>query len=490
MLSFVLFLLFLFQIKIVKGQDQEKERTIVIEENPVVTIVIEENDVTIVIDTPVVVAFPDTCMMDLVGFIEGFPQSTGQIINNPLYEMVMDKENIVGDLIVVQDTSELEAQSVQVIHEIYVKLVATINLNYQMGYIHESKAEAKKKSKGLAFLQRIQRALEKGSGHERFMHPMLMAAMFNGHYDIARVLLTRYDVTANDVNRRNKFIRTSILSIACTDNRPDIIKLLLKIDGININVQDFDGQTALYTPSLRGYLGVVKLLLEGDINVNKCSDEGISPLFIAAEHNRPAVVKILLNVEGIEVNTQEPLQGFNPHLMACQQNNINVIKALLSAESIDVNRAVLSGSSKGITSLHIASGYFGSVRANVKIVKMLLKAKEIKANLQCDQGGTALYAACNAGNFKVVKALLKHKEIAVNQEVKNGNTPLITAVFGGYIKIVKELLKVNGILVNKGFMFGSHGFANALIWARNLDDTAMIKLLLKNGAKENDNEIG
>jgi ankyrin repeat protein len=67
---------------------------------------------------------------------------------------------------------------------------------------------------------------------------------------------------------------------------------------------------------------------------------------------------------------------------------------------------------------------------------------------------------------------------------------MVAEVFGGYIKIVKELLKVNGILVNKGVMFGSHGFANALIWARKLDDTAMIKLLLKNGAKENDNEIG
>ena len=62
-----------------------------------------------------------------------------------------------------------------------------------------------------------------------------------------------------------------------------------------------------------------------------------------------------------------------------------------------------------------------TVGENVKIVKMLLKIKEIKVNLQCDLAGTALHAACNAGSFRVVKALLKHKEIAVNQVFNDNN---------------------------------------------------------------------
>lgn len=480
MFPFVLFLLFLSQI--VKGQRQKKKATIVIS---------EENDGTFVMKALFNMTNPNHLYaqsIDLNGFLE--ESSTDQerrILNDPLYEMVMKEENIVGDLI---DQAN------------YIKLVASINLYTNTTELSE--AEKKKRSKVLSVLQKLQRKLEKGFLHEKFMHPMLVVAMINGHHDIARVLLTKYDVTANDVNRRNKFFRESILSIACRANWQDIVKLLLKIDGININVQDSDGKTALYTPSLRGYVGVVNLLIEGDINVNKCNNEGISPLFIAAELNRPAIVKILLNVKGIEVNTQvntvntpERIQGFTPLLIACILNNTKVVKALLSAEGIDVNRAVLLGSAKGMTPLHSAT-----VGENVKIVKMLLKIKEIKVNLQCDLAGTALHAACNAGSFRVVKALLKHKEIAVNQEVKKGhtpigNTPLISSVTQGYIKIVKELLKVNGILVNKGFLYGSHGFVNALIVARDLQKREpfqmhhkqMIKLLLKNGAKENDDEL-
>ena len=120
-----------------------------------------------------------------------------------------------------------------------------------------------------------------------------------------------------------------------------VLKMLLKVDGMNINALFNDGRTALIHASISGFIAVVKILLDEDeINVN-ISDElyGATPLLAACQNNHVDVVKLLLAVENIDVN--KPMNDSNtPLYYACQDDHINVVKLLLNVENIHLTGAL------------------------------------------------------------------------------------------------------------------------------------------------------
>jgi len=413
-----------------------------------------------------------------------------EALSSSLFNMVMNTEEGEAEKFTVTE----DAETSEVILEIYVKMIAEISLIVRTD--QPTKANNKKRSKGLLLIKKIKKVLKKGSGYQKLMHPMLLAATVNGHYDIVQVLLMRYNVTANDVNRRDRFTLKNVLSWACGDNQLDIVKLLLKIDGINVDTDDRDGKGVLYHPSLRGHSGVVKLLLKVDgIDINKRSNEGVTALYIAAEYNRLDIVKLLLQIEDIKVNLPD-IDNTTPLYMASALDRVDVVQELLNAKEIDVNTV-------GTLEQHFTPLFVASIKGNWKTVQLLLNAEDINVNHRCTRGGTALYAAAVNGKVKVVRVLLKNKKIArrVNQGLKKGHplTALISAVDANHIKVVKALLKVKGIRINKGFYATGHGFVNALTVVENqrnkLHKSAkkqikmcdkMRKLLLKHGAKRSE----
>jgi len=78
----------------------------------------------------------------------------------------------------------------------------------------------------------------------------------------------------------------------------------------------------------------------------------------------------------------------------------------------------------------------------VKIVKALLKKKEIQINQAGKEECTPLYIACQEGRVKVVKALLTNKEIDINKEWE-GKTPLACATEEDHTEIA-ALLQQHG----------------------------------------------
>ena len=51
------------------------------------------------------------------------------------------------------------------------------------------------------------------------------------------------------------------LQWACWNNHPDVVKILTQQDGIDVNVQDTDKDTALHLACCKGHLKCVQLLM-------------------------------------------------------------------------------------------------------------------------------------------------------------------------------------------------------------------------------------
>jgi ankyrin repeat protein len=86
----------------------------------------------------------------------------------------------------------------------------------------------------------------------------------------------------------------SPLIIACYNESTAIVQLLLK-NGADVNLQDKMGNTALMGACFRGYDAIGRMLVDSEsIKLNVQNYNGATALFFASTFNRLAIVKLLL----------------------------------------------------------------------------------------------------------------------------------------------------------------------------------------------------
>jgi ankyrin repeat protein len=191
--------------------------------------------------------------------------------------------------------------------------------------------------------------------------------------------------------------KSSQLILASFLDRAEIVKLLLAVPGININLQNEDGNTALITACMKGNAEIVKLLLAvPGIDINLQNNNKNSALTAAFTKRHIDVVKLLLTVPGIDVNLQ---------------NNYE-------------NTALFHASTNGYT----------------EIVSLLLAVPGINVNIQCEKSYTALVAASFYGHSDIVKLLLTVPEIDTNLQTIYGRTALMLAIRKNHTNIICMLL--------------------------------------------------
>ena len=155
--------------------------------------------------------------------------------------------------------------------------------------------------------------------------------------------------------------------------------------GMNPNVQDSDGRTALISAAARGEQDVVNTLLSRGVNINVKDKNGYTALSHAIDAMQDGVEEALLNRPELDPNCRG-------------KNNRPALMAYVWRDNKE------------------------------RVEKLLARGADVK--IEDNDGDTALHGAAQTGNVEIMRVLLD-KGADVNAKNKQGGTPLMwTAVYG------------------------------------------------------------
>jgi ankyrin repeat protein len=220
------------------------------------------------------------------------------------------------------------------------------------------------------------------------------------------------------------------LMAAAEQGEVAVVELLLK-KGSNPNITNNSNETALFQAAAKGNLAAVKVLLEQSVDPDAKDNKDRTPLLKAEANGHVAVVKLLLE-SGSDPNSQDYCD-WTPLLEAASQGHVEVVKSMLE--------------------------------------------KGGDPNITDNEGATPLFNAAENGHVAVVKLLIQNGAHLETQYGYDG-TPLLEAVTEGHVKVVELLLQAG----TDPDVPGEDG-ETPLSLARELEDEAMIELLLAFGAK-------
>ncbi|XP_038584194.1 kinase D-interacting substrate of 220 kDa B isoform X1 [Micropterus salmoides] len=209
-------------------------------------------------------------------------------------------------------------------------------------------------------------------------------------------------------------------------------------------------------------LAAIKAHLDKFKDVDSRSDNGQTPLMVAAEQGNLEILQELIR-RGATVNLDD-IDGWTALISAAKEGHIEVVRELLENNANLEHRdmggwtALMWAAYKGRTDVaqlllekganpNITGQYsvypiiWAAGRGHAEIVHLLLQ-HGAKVNCSDKYGTTPLIWAARKGHYDSVMHLLANGA-DVDQEGANSMTALIVAVKGGYTEVVKELLKRN-----------------------------------------------
>ena len=189
------------------------------------------------------------------------------------------------------------------------------------------------------------------------------------------------------------------------------------------------GRQPLHQATQNEHTLTVKLLLTKGAEVNAQDENGITPLFIAAQKGNADIVSLLLDSEAdTSLNTFESCR--QPIHQAAQEGHLKVVDLLVSKEA-DVS----AEEKDGATPLWLAAQ-----DGHSSIVSFLLE-RGAKADTSAkDSGRRPIHQAVQGGHLKVIE-MLASKEVSIDEPAYNSVTALWLASQNGYISIVSFLLE-------------------------------------------------
>lgn len=220
------------------------------------------------------------------------------------------------------------------------------------------------------------------------------------------------------------------LLLACLEGDPDMVTLLLKGDGINLNYLAPDGSCCLTTAILLNNPAIVEILLEGGADPNLANTQEQTPLMLACEQGHEEIVKLLVKYQA-KVNVRDH-HGNTPFNLAATGNHIAIAMALGFSEEIldSAHEMALACESGDMTTLSVLLQYVTSV--------------DINAALN-EHGQTALMIAVENGHLSVARQLIS-QGADVNEADRWGSTPLHFAAGNMYDQtaFIKLLVEAGG----------------------------------------------
>jgi ankyrin repeat protein len=187
--------------------------------------------------------------------------------------------------------------------------------------------------------------------------------------------------------------------------------------GGDVNKCGNDGQSPILMAALNGHAECLKLLLAAGGDVNKCDNNGSSPILMAALNGHAECLKLLLAAGG-DVNKCDN-NGSSPIYVAAQKGHAEFLKLLLAAGG-DVNKCDNDGASPI---------YVAAEKGHAECLKLLLAAGGDVNKCGNDGQSPILMAALN-GHAECLKLLLAAGG-DVNKCDKNGRSPILLLMDAG-----------------------------------------------------------
>ncbi|KIW20664.1 hypothetical protein PV08_01241 [Exophiala spinifera] len=227
----------------------------------------------------------------------------------------------------------------------------------------------------------------------------LMAACLRGQSDVILTLLARgADPNLEDATGKNCLQIMASESKRKTDWSPEALSALLpKFKDLNKrDSHGREGRTPLLWAAARNQLTLVDALLKmgkGVADINQSNDQGHSALHLAARHDEPEMIKLLIFM-GARIEARSD-GDWTPLLMAAKEGNEKAIDALLTSKA-NVN----ARTSSGMTSLHWAAD-----SGKLAALNRLLREPDALTNSKDSFDSTPLIRAAQNGHWDIVNAL-------------------------------------------------------------------------------------
>ena len=258
-----------------------------------------------------------------------------------------------------------------------------------------------------------------------------------------------------------------LVHAARSGNR-EAVRSLLR-EGVDVNLAQGDGATALHWAAYRDDVDLVDLLVRGGARVDVPNDFGVTPLHLACENGNAAIVKKLL-LAGTNPNVTLLASQVTPLMVAARVGSVGAVRALLMGGA-NVNAKEAAREQTALM--------WAAAQNHPEVVRVL-----VEAGADVHARSTVSRAMVSRGNNKGdLVGSRRGQHIA--EMPMGGYTPLLFAARQGDVESLRILL-VAGAKVDDPAPDG----ATPLVVAAHSDQEAAAAFLVEKGAAPNAAEAG
>ncbi|CAO3571376.1 unnamed protein product [Mortierella alpina] len=220
-------------------------------------------------------------------------------------------------------------------------------------------------------------------------------------------VLTSLSLDPNKIRDREG---KTMLMVAGTENKHRVLRYLLALPSIQVDMQDEEGETALYQAAAAGSTECVQLLLHAGASATLGNEESITPLIIASYNGFVSICRLLIAMGHADVNQQDNTLK-SALLLASYAGHVDVM-----AELIEHGASLNTLDQYGWSSLMLAA-YAGKLEA----CKLLL-AHGANPHIRTANGKNARSLSWDAGHKSIASYISKFLARDINMSTSSSGT--------------------------------------------------------------------
>ncbi|CAL1544551.1 unnamed protein product [Lymnaea stagnalis] len=297
----------------------------------------------------------------------------------------------------------------------------------------------------------------------------LIHATLSANFEIVKILLQhKADIQSCTLGGHDA------LHIAAEKGLTEILDWLLVKGKADLESKDLNGFTPLMRSAFHNHSQIAQLLVDNGVDVNVANSAGNTAVHIYADNKGIDCLKIILK-HGADVNYPNK-SGITPLMFAALKDDTQIVEKLLKDKTLN---SIDARDKLGRTALH-----YSASQGKHRVIARLIKAKA-NLNIADKKGLTPFMYACVTGNEMAISTFMKCKNY-FNHEYFMA---LFISVINNHEQVVKTLLsqfKNDPKPLSITYEWRQLGpYIPLLHAASQVGNREIMKLLLKNGEEVN-----